>query len=143
MELRPGTVLDGEAVIRRDGRLDFAAAQLRAASSVTRARALAARYPASYVCPYTQCRAFLLELLADVEPPMRAVPATDDRDIAVLWHDTLREQVIEGIVRKRGGASYPSGRRRWVKVRHANSDLVVELLAGSGRHGTLTVIRMR
>ncbi|MFE7268446.1 hypothetical protein ACFU9B_41820 [Streptomyces sp. NPDC057592] len=50
MELRPGTVLDGEAVIWRDGRLNFAAAQARAASSVARARALAARYPASYVC---------------------------------------------------------------------------------------------
>ncbi|WP_331754277.1 hypothetical protein OHA19_40945 (plasmid) [Streptomyces sp. NBC_00012] len=49
MELRPGTVLDGEAVIWRDGRFDFAAAQSRAASSVTRARALAARYPASYI----------------------------------------------------------------------------------------------
>ncbi|MGW2112510.1 ATP-dependent DNA ligase [Streptomyces sp. NPDC001948] len=47
MELRPGTVLDGEAVIWRDGRLDFAAAQSRAASSVPRVRALAARYPAA------------------------------------------------------------------------------------------------
>ncbi|MFE4332494.1 hypothetical protein ACFRQM_24640 [Streptomyces sp. NPDC056831] len=50
MELRPGTVLDGAAAIWREGRLDFAAAQSRAASSVTRAGALAARYPASYVC---------------------------------------------------------------------------------------------
>ncbi|MFB7225085.1 hypothetical protein [Streptomyces sp. NPDC056227] len=50
MELRPGTVLDGEAVIWRDDRLDFGAAQSRSASSVTRARALAAGHPASYVC---------------------------------------------------------------------------------------------
>lgn len=129
MELSPGTVLDGEAVIWRDGRLDFAAAQSRAASSVTRARALASRYPALYICwdvlqhpdpaisdcrsrPYTERRVFLLELLADVEPPIQAVPATDDRDVAVLWYDALREQGIEGIVCKRGGASYPSGRRR-------------------------------
>ncbi|MFI5775313.1 DNA ligase [Streptomyces sp. NPDC051658] len=128
MTLRPGTVLDGEAVIWRDGRLDFAAAQSRAASSVTRARALAARHPASYICwdvlqhpdpqigdcrshPYTERRALLLELLADVEPPVQAVPATDDRDTAVLWYDALREQGVEGIVAKRGGASYPSGRR--------------------------------
>ncbi|MFD7497464.1 hypothetical protein ACFV8T_34830 [Streptomyces sp. NPDC059832] len=45
MELRPGTVLDGAAVIWRDGRPDFAAAQ-----SVTRSRALAGRYPASCIC---------------------------------------------------------------------------------------------
>ncbi|MEU0633099.1 hypothetical protein [Streptomyces sp. NPDC005989] len=123
MELRPGTVLDGEAVIWRDGRLDFAAAQSRAESSTTRARALAARYPASYICwdvlqhpdpaigdcrhlPYTERRAFLLELLADVGPPVQATPATDDRDVAVLWYDALREQGIEGIVCKRGGAGY-------------------------------------
>ncbi|MEU6926034.1 hypothetical protein [Streptomyces sp. NPDC046631] len=228
MALRPGTVLDGEAVIWRDGRTDFAAAQSRAASSRTRARALAARYPASYICwdvlqhpdpairdcrshPYTERRGLLLELLADVGPPVQAVPATDDRDTAVLWYDALREQGIEGIVCKRGGAGYPSGRRGWVKVRHADTadalvlgfngprrrphhlaltvgdegaparmsarlepvlaarigealdgaevvgerraegepytrvetDLVVEVLAGSGRHSILTVVRMR
>ncbi|MFE7113726.1 hypothetical protein ACFU98_47215 [Streptomyces sp. NPDC057575] len=228
MELRPGTVLDGEAVIWREGRLDFAAAQSRAASSVTRARALAARYPASYVCwdvlqhpdpqigdcrrlPYTERRALLLELLADVGPPVQVTPATDDRDVAVLWYDALREQGIEGIVCKRGSAGYPSGKRRWLKVRHVDTvdalvlgftgprlrphhlvlavgdeggparvsarlepvlaarvgealsgaavvgewraegepytrmetDVVVEVLAGSGRHGTFTVIRMR
>ncbi|MFD7533660.1 hypothetical protein ACFV8E_39670 [Streptomyces sp. NPDC059849] len=138
MELRPDTVLDGEAVIWRNGRLDFAAAQSRAASSMTRARALAARYPASYVCwdvlqhpdptigdcrnrPYTERRALLLELLADVGPPVQATPATDDRDVAVLWYDALREQGIEGIVCKRGGAGYPSGQRRWLKVRHADT----------------------
>lgn len=102
-------------MIWRDGRLDFAAAQSRAASSTTRARALAARYPASYVCwdvlqhpdpaigdcrsrPYTERRAFLLELLADVGPPVQVTPATDDRDVAVLWYDALREQGIEGIL---------------------------------------------
>ncbi|MGW1411636.1 hypothetical protein [Streptomyces sp. NPDC002403] len=129
----------------------------------------------------------------------------------MVWYDALRVQGIEGIVCKRGGAGYPSGRRRWVKVRHADtvdalvlgftgprlrphhlvlavgdeggparvsarlepvlaarigealigtavvgerraegepytrveSDLVVEVLAWSGRHGTLTVTRMR
>lgn len=40
MQLQPGTVLDGEAVIWRNGRLDFGAAQSRAASSLARARAL-------------------------------------------------------------------------------------------------------
>ncbi|MGW1410867.1 hypothetical protein [Streptomyces sp. NPDC002403] len=130
----------------------------------------------------------------------------------MVWYDALREQGIEGIVCKRGGAGYPpSGQRRWVKVRHADTidalvlgftgprlrphhlvlavgdeggparmsarlepalatrvsealsgavvvgertaggepytrvetDLVVEVLAGSGRHGTLTAVRMR
>ncbi|MGW1106119.1 ATP-dependent DNA ligase [Streptomyces sp. NPDC002540] len=228
MALRPGTVLDGEAVIWRDGRLDFAAAQSRAASSVTRARALAVRHPASYVCwdvlqhpdpaigdlrsrPYIERRTYLLELLADLGPPIQAVPATADREVALHWYEALQAQGIEGIVAKRAGTSYRSGRRGWVKVRHADTadalvvgftgprrrphhlvlavgdegapvrvsarlnpvlavrvgealggatmvgerraegepytrvetDLVVEVLAGSGRHGTLTVTRMR
>ncbi|MFF3129855.1 DNA ligase [Streptomyces sp. NPDC057908] len=228
MELRPGTVLDGEAVIWRDGRLDFAAAQSRAASSVSRARALAVRHPASYACwdviqhpdpaigdlrsrPYMERRAYLLELLADVGPPIQPVPATDDPDVALAWYEALQSDGIEGIVAKRATASYPSGRRGWVKVRHAatedalvvgftgprllphhlalvvgdeggpvrlsarldpvlaarvgaalgggtvlgerraqgetytrvESDLVVEVLAGAGRHGTLTMVRMR
>ncbi len=195
---------------------------------MTRARALAARHPASYVCwdlvqhpdpaigdtrnlPYTKRRTLLLELLADVGPPIQPVPATDDRDVAEHWYEALQEQSLEGVVAKRGAAAYPSGHRGWVKVRHPDTvdglvvgftgprlrpqhlalvvgdeesqvrlsarlepvlaahigvaladaeamgerrtegetytriqtDLTVEILAGSGRHGTLTVVRMR
>ncbi|MFJ6487142.1 DNA ligase [Streptomyces californicus] len=226
MGLPPGTTLDGEAVIWKDGRIDFAAAQSRAASSVSRARALATQHPASYLVwdilehptrgqttalPYTERRQLLLDLIHDIPPPIQAVPATDDRAVAVAWYEGLQEQGIEGIVAKKGAAPYPMNRRAWLKVRHADtedalvvgylgprrrphrlalatgdeggpirlsarldpvlagrigealaaaetlgerradgeaytrveSDLVVEVLAGSGRHGTLTVTRMR
>ncbi|MFD0034302.1 ATP-dependent DNA ligase [Streptomyces sp. NPDC055059] len=49
--LRPGTVLDGEAVIYNEGRIDFAAAQSRAVSGPVRARELAAVLPALYAFP--------------------------------------------------------------------------------------------
>ncbi|MFF0196035.1 hypothetical protein ACFYT5_24295 [Streptomyces anulatus] len=42
-QLLPGTTCDGEAVTWRGGRIDFGAVQARAASSLDRARALAAR----------------------------------------------------------------------------------------------------
>lgn len=87
MRLRPGTTLDGEAVIWRDGRLDFGAVQARAASSLERARALAARHPASYAAfdilehpdhgstvaarPYTERRDLLADVLWDVGPRSR------------------------------------------------------------------------
>ncbi|MFB6990959.1 hypothetical protein [Streptomyces sp. NPDC056304] len=120
MALRPGTVLDGEAVIWRDGRLDFAAAQSRAASSVTRARALAARHPASYVCwdvlqhpdpaigdlrsrPYIERRTYLLELFADLGPPIQAVPATDDRELPGLGG------ILRGMRRMRGAGVAVAG----------------------------------
>ncbi|WP_399553866.1 DNA ligase (plasmid) [Streptomyces anulatus] len=227
LRLPEGTILDGEAVIWRDGRLDFGAAQSRAASGLTRARQLAARFPASYAVwdvlqhpvegdvrgrPYTERRALLVDLLAAVGPPIQAVPTTDDYEVARAWYESLTAQGVEGLVAKRGSAGYPSGRRGWVKVRHAETEdwmvvgyvgprgrprrlalestegaegwvrlsgplaaslavqvgrviaglpdgsrdraekesyvrvdtgLVVEVLAGSGRHGTLTVVRVR
>ncbi|MET8378084.1 ATP-dependent DNA ligase [Streptomyces microflavus] len=226
MQLSPGTTLDGEAVIWKDGKISFAAAQSRAASSITRAYKLAVQHPASYLVwdvlehpgqgqvtalPYTERRQLLIDILHDIPPPIQAVPATDDRAVAVAWYEGLQEQGIEGIVAKKGAAPYPLGRRGWLKVRHADteealvvgylgprrrphrlalaigdeggpirlstrldpvlagriadaltaatvvgerraegetytrveSDLAVEVLASSGRHGTLTVTRMR
>ncbi|MFE3484846.1 ATP-dependent DNA ligase [Streptomyces griseus] len=226
MQLPAGTTLDGEAVIWRNGRIDFGAAQSRAASSITRARALAAQHPASYAAwdvlehpdrgqttglPYTERRRLLLDLLHDIPPPIQAVPATDAHAVAIAWYEGLQEQGIEGIVAKKGTAPYPMNRRGWTKVRHADTEdalvvgylgprrrphrlalaigdeggpirlsarldpvlarriaevlataeavgerraegetytrvdgyLTVEVLAGSGRHGTLTVTRMR
>lgn len=112
---------------------------------MTRARALAARHPASCACwdlvqhpdpaisdtrtlPYTERRARLLELLAEGGPPLQPVPATDDRDRAEHWYKALQTQGLEGVVAKQGAAAYPSGRRGWVKVRHADTadGLVVE-----------------
>ncbi|ODA73185.1 DNA ligase [Streptomyces sp. AVP053U2] len=130
MALRPGTVLDGEAVIWHDGRLDFAAVQARAASSVDRSRVLAARLPASYAVwdvlahpdhgdvrgrRYTERRRLLLDLLADLGPPIQPVPATDDYETARVWCETLRAQGIEGIVCKRadGPADHPDRERRY------------------------------
>ncbi|MGW6405207.1 ATP-dependent DNA ligase [Streptomyces sp. NPDC055134] len=133
--LRPGTVLDGEAVIYNDGRVDFAAAQSRAASGPVRARELAAVLPASYAVwdllahpelgdvrsrPYTERRALLLDLLHDVPPPIQAVPATDDPDVAQLWYDTLQSQGIEGVVCKRATSPYRAG-RIWKKLRHSDT----------------------
>ncbi|MGW2844392.1 ATP-dependent DNA ligase [Streptomyces sp. NPDC001274] len=148
MALCPGTVLDGEAAIWRDGKLDFAAAQSRAASSVTRARTLAARYPASYVCwdvlqhpdpaigdcrplPYTQRRALLVDLLVGVGPPIQAVRLSARLD------PVLAARV--GAVLAGAGEQRAAG-EVYTRV---EVGLVVEVLAGSGRHGTLTVTRMR
>ncbi|WP_435886764.1 ATP-dependent DNA ligase [Streptomyces microflavus] len=226
MQLRPGTTLDGEAVIWHGGRLDFGAVQARAASPLTRAYALAARHPASYAAfdvlehpdhgpvatrPYTERRAILADVLQGIGPPIQATPSTDSRALALEWYDVLQAQGLEGVVAKPGRSPYPFGRRTaWVKIRHADTvdarvvgsagprrrprrlalllpgtsrprrsatlppalaarlgaaladtpaagegragdetytaldtELVVEVLAGSGRHGTLTVVRIR
>lgn len=135
LRLRPETVLDGEAVIWSAGRLDFAAVQARAASGPDRARSLAERLPASYAAwdilahpdhgdvrarPYTERRALLVELLADVGPPIQPVPTTDDYDIALVWYEGLRAQGIEGVAAKRAASAYRGG-RVWQKIRHAET----------------------
>ncbi|MET9223551.1 hypothetical protein ABZX65_32980 [Streptomyces sp. NPDC003300] len=128
--LEPGTVLDGEAVVFTGGVIDFSAAQSRMASSPARAAALARDLPASYAVfdilatarlgdvrpwPWTQRRQLLLDTLEPLGPPIQPVPATDGRDVALAWYETLRAQGIEGLVAKRGDGRYRAG-RIWKKA---------------------------
>ncbi|MGW1137209.1 ATP-dependent DNA ligase [Streptomyces zhihengii] len=137
MRLPAGTVLDGEAVIWRDGRLDFGAVQARANSSIPRARALAEQLLASYPVwdvlvhpqlgnvrgrPYSERRQLLLDLVGDLGPPIQAVPATDDYETAMVWYEALQAQEVEGIVAKRAGGTYRGGTREWRKIRHAETE---------------------
>ncbi|WP_327359613.1 ATP-dependent DNA ligase [Streptomyces sp. NBC_01304] len=136
MQLEPGTILDGEAVVYRDGKIDFSAAQARAASSPTRARLLARQLPASYAVwdilahaelgdvrmrPYVERRALLLEVLEDVGPPIQALPTTPDPKTALLWYEALQDQGVEGLVIKPGASVYRTTGRVWQKLRHAET----------------------
>ncbi|MFD8566661.1 ATP-dependent DNA ligase [Streptomyces sp. NPDC059639] len=133
MDLPPGTVLDGELVIWRDGRTDFGAVRSRASARGRRLTELVGRHPASYAAfdclmlagrdlrprPYTERRAALLDVLGPLGLPLQAVPATDDVDVARTWYEVLPEQGVEGIVAKRASAPYRPG-RSWRKVRHSD-----------------------
>ncbi|MGX1887063.1 hypothetical protein [Streptomyces sp. NPDC055287] len=55
-------------------------------------------------------RALLLDVLADVRPPIQAVPATDDPETALLWYESLHDPQIEGIVAKHASSSYQQSR---------------------------------
>ncbi|MFF4933214.1 DNA ligase [Streptomyces griseofuscus] len=158
--LPTGTVIDGEAVVFIDGVVDFAAAQSRAASSPARAARLAEQYPASFAAwdilshgefgdvrsrPYSERRALLLDVLGGVGPPLQAVPATDDREVAMVWYDSLRAQGLEGVVAKRASSSYRSGRSGsgWLKVRHAETvDAEVVGYTGSPRRPRALAVRL-
>ncbi|MFE9222316.1 hypothetical protein ACFYN3_39205 [Streptomyces lavendulae] len=158
--LRPGTVLDGEAVISRNGAIDFSAVQARAASTPLRARELASALPASYAAfdliahpdprlgdvrgrPYVERRRLLLELLEDVGPPLQPVPATDDREIAMTWYQVLQDQGIEGVVAKRGISTYRGGQRLWEKLRHSETvDADVVGFTGTASRPRHLVVRL-
>ncbi|MFJ6900549.1 hypothetical protein [Streptomyces hokutonensis] len=120
MNLPPGVVLDGEAVVYvadDDGRarVSFEAAQSRALSHPRRARELAVRHPATYVAfdvlahpaaglpdlysrPYVERRQVLLDVLAGIGPPIEPVWSTTDRDEALLWYESLEGTGVEGLV---------------------------------------------
>jgi ATP-dependent DNA ligase len=131
--LPQGTVLDGELVIWRQGRLDFHALQARTSAAVT--RRLARTTPASYAAfdvlatggtdlrgrPYRERRAVLERLLGPLGPPLQPVPVTTDRAEAADWYEALRPAGIEGLVAKGLDQPYRGGRRDWLKVRHADT----------------------
>jgi ATP-dependent DNA ligase len=159
MQLRSGAVVDGEAVVYREGRVDFSAAQSRGASTPARARALAAEHPATYAAfdlllhpdhgdvrhlPWLDRRALLLELLEELTPsPLQVVPATDDRDVAATWYDVLPAQGVEGLVWKHERSVYKGDRRVWLKQRHAHTvDAELVGYTGSAARPRHLVVRL-
>ncbi|WP_369214697.1 ATP-dependent DNA ligase [Streptomyces flavofungini] len=158
MQLPPDTVLDGEAVIWRDGRMDFGAVRSRASARGRRLADLVRRHPASYAAfdclmlagvdlrrrPYVERRAALLDVLADLPPPIQAVPATDDPDVARAWIEQLAGQGVEGVVAKRASSTYRAGRSpAWQKLRHSETiDAHVVGYTGPARRPTKVVVRL-
>lgn len=143
--LPPGTVLDGEAVVWSGGRLDRAAARARGAAAPDGAAVLAAGQPAQYAVldclalggddlrerPYEERRALLLDLLYEVPPPLQAVPATDDAEIADIWLDSLGAQGVDGVVAKRAGDPYRAG-PLWRTVRRDGGRTEAEVVGYTG-----------
>ncbi|MFD0509335.1 hypothetical protein ACFQ0G_53505 [Streptomyces chiangmaiensis] len=157
MQLRPATVLDGEAVVYLGGRIDFSAAQARNASRPARARALAELRPATYAAfdvlrhpdegdvrhlPYLRRRELLLELLEDLGPPLQVVPATDDRETAAVWYEVLLDQGIEGLVWKHATSTYRGNQRIWRKQRHADT-LDATVVGFTGPHARPHALAVR
>lgn len=149
-----GAVLDGEVVAMVDGAPSFAAlAERMHVQDVSRARALAARLPVSYLVfdvlrlygvdlttrSFDERRATLERL--DLPPQVQLSPVYDDRDD--LWRVT-REHGLEGVLAKRRTSTYQPGRRSpdWVKAAHRQARTAVvggwrEESTGTGRLGAV------
>ncbi|MYW67193.1 DNA ligase [Streptomyces sp. SID8379] len=158
MSLRPGPILDGEACIYVGERIDFSAAQSRAASTPARARELAAALPASYVAfdvishpdlgdvrmrPWRERRALLDDLVSPLGPPIQVVPATEDRETADLWFEALADRGVEGLVWKLTSGRYEGGKRKWLKQRHTQTvDCAVVGFTGPAARPRHLVVRL-
>jgi ATP-dependent DNA ligase len=159
-----GVVLDGEVVVWRGGRFDFAALQDRLRSGSARVRRLVTAAPAAYIVfdalvingedlrdrPYRKRRRKLEKLLNQHQSNSLVVtPATDDARVARKWMFTHGTSGIEGVVAKRQNESYRPGRRGWRKLRtRVTAEAIVggvtgpvdaprELILGSVKNGRL------
>jgi len=137
----PGpAVLDGETVIMGAGGIDFEALQLRLHPAESRVRKLAAETPAVFVAfdmlseggedlrtrPFSERRARLTALLADVPPPVYLTPATSDPDVAQDWFDRFEGAGFDGVVAKPLAQPYQPGVRAMAKIKHLRTaDCVV------------------
>ena len=128
------TVLDGELVVYRGGRCDFAALQRRvggrpgvaAATSFVAFDVLTVAGRDLRGLPYRKRRKRLRRLLADAAPPLALMPATRELAGARAWMRDHIEAGVEGVVVKHREHGYRPRRRCWWKVRtRTTADAVV------------------
>jgi len=131
--------LDGELVVVREGRLDFAALMARLHPARSRVERLAREMPASFIAfdllaigdrdlrraPFHERRAALESLLRRPSA-IWTTPATDDPAVARGWLGRFRGNGVDGVVAKEPASVYQPGRRAMVKVKREETlDCVV------------------
>ncbi len=152
-QLPHGVIVDGEAVIWNNDRLDFNAL-LQRLNTTTLAR-IAHERPASYAAfdllavadrdtrplPFDDRRTLLTELATTWSPPLNLSPITTDPDTATLWFESLTSSGIEGIMAKGGSQPYKGGERAWVKIKHRDTlDVICAAVTGPLHHPTNLVL---
>jgi len=141
-QIPDGFVLDGEAIVREDGRLDFGALQQRLVLRHERRAREVAERPAAYAAfdvlavdyrdtrelGFGDRRRLLEELAVGWASPLELSPATRDAAEARRWFETRIAEGIEGLVVKGAAQPYRGGKRDWVKVKHHDT---VDVIAGA------------
>jgi ATP-dependent DNA ligase len=122
--LPPGSALDGEIVIERDGVLDFDAMQTRLHPAESRVRKLSAEIPARFIAfdvlvwkgeeiwplPLRKRRAKLVRSAKRFE----LSPATGELGQALAWLDRFEAIGLDGVIAKRLDLPYLPGSREGV-----------------------------
>ena len=119
-QLPTGTVLDGELVVYRDGRCDFAALQRpppHKPASQVRHRwwcSTCSHWPArTCAACLSEAPKQLRRLLEDTGPPLLLMPATRDPVGARTWIRDHAAAGVEGVVVKHREHGYRPRRRSW------------------------------
>lgn len=150
--LPPRSVVDGEIVIVRGGRLDFDALLERIHPADSRVRMLAEHTPASFVTfdllaldddalldtELAARRELLVGALRHAEQPVHIAPATRDAEVARHWFDQFEGAGLDGVIAKRPTLPYRPDERLMVKVKHERTADCV--LAGFRYHKSGPVV---
>jgi ATP-dependent DNA ligase len=139
-QLPPGTVVDGEVVVIRNGVTDFDALQMRIHPAKSRIDLLAAQTPAKLIVfdvlahgdenvmarPYAERRTLLESIYKDLEEDWYLTPVTDDPAEAERWFYEYEAAGCDGIICKQTDQPYVEDKRNWVKWKHRRTiDCVV------------------
>lgn len=148
-QLPHGVIVDGEAVVWSDDRLDFDTLLRRLNAAPATLARIVNEHPASYVAfdllavadrdtralRFDDRRALLTELADSWTPPLNLSPVTTDPEIAALWFESLTASGIEGLMVKGGAQPYEGGERAWWKVKHRDTiDVVCAAVTGPLEH---------
>jgi ATP-dependent DNA ligase len=133
-------VVDGELLVARADRFDFAALMARLHPAASRVARLAQTTPATMVVfdvlaigddvllarPYEERRRRLEGMFTDAPPGLVVSPTTRDVDTARAWLSRYGSRGIDGVMVKDPGAPYEPGRRAMTKVKtERTADCVV------------------
>jgi ATP-dependent DNA ligase len=134
-------VVDGELIVwdPQRNRTDFALLQQRITAGGRLAR-LVHDLPATFVVfdvlqdptgvellsrPLRERRDRLIDLFADLPPPLTLCPQTTSRDEAVDWMTAGADTGVEGVVAKDAAGRYVPGRRGWLKYKTRMTTLAI------------------
>lgn len=142
LHLPPGSVIDGEIVVLRDGRVDFStlSARIRPRSEVDGNIArLAEQSPAFFVAFDVLARPGLalldapakvrrnhLEQLVATGSEFRLTPVTTNAAVATQWFDVALGAGLDGLIAKPASGTYQPGTRALLKIKpEYTADVVV------------------
>ena len=133
-------VIDGEIVVVRDGRFDFAGLMLRTHPAASRVARLSAAAPATFIAfdllqaedddlrsaPFAERRRRLVSLLDGTTGRVLLTPATGDLSEAERWLSDFTGGGVDGVVAKHRSMTYEPGKRAMLKVKvERTADCVV------------------
>lgn len=134
------TVVDGEIVLFRQGRLEFEALQQRIHPAESRIHRLAQETPTQFVAfdlmafegedlrswTFEERRRQLEGLFENIEAPVMLTPLTRDIEVAKEWFDKFEGAGLDGLIAKPAGLTYLPKKRAMFKIKHRRTaDCVV------------------